>query len=162
MSFYGHEIHVGVDCFSVEPLGLRPGGSLFLPPCELINQNPLPGFRSSLGNDEGLVTTLHQFDLGGIANVVVNECAKVAHGGSHIGERMVVVCAGYPAFLLPAGNHLGSFELVIERRFHQRAGSPQVRCRRKRKTPGVRKKESPGLSGMQPASGIRVLHHASG
>ena len=29
MSFYGHEIHVGVDCFSVEPLGLRPGGSLF-------------------------------------------------------------------------------------------------------------------------------------
>ena len=28
MSFYGHEIHVGVDCFSVEPLGLRPGGSL--------------------------------------------------------------------------------------------------------------------------------------
>ena len=64
MSFYGHEIHVGVDCFSVEPLGLRPGGSLFLPPCELINLNPLPGFRSSLGNDEGLVTTFHQFDLG--------------------------------------------------------------------------------------------------
>ena len=43
MSFYGHEIHVGVDCFSVEPLGLRPGGSLFLPPCELVNQNPLTG-----------------------------------------------------------------------------------------------------------------------
>ena len=33
MSFCGHEIHVGVDCFSVEPLGLRPRGSLFLPPC---------------------------------------------------------------------------------------------------------------------------------
>ena len=41
MSFCGHEIHVGVDCFSVEPLGLRPRGSLFLPPpCELVYQNP--------------------------------------------------------------------------------------------------------------------------
>ncbi len=73
MSFYGHEIHVGVDCFSVEPLGLRPGGSLFLSPCELVNQNPQLGFRCSLGDNEGLVTTLHQFNLGGIADMVIEE-----------------------------------------------------------------------------------------
>ena len=54
MSFCGHEIHVGVDCFSVEPLGLRPRGSLFLPPCELVNQNPQQGFRCSLGDNRGL------------------------------------------------------------------------------------------------------------
>ena len=71
MSFYGHEIHVGVDCFSVEPLGLRPGGSLFLPPCELVNQNPQLGLGSSLRDNEGLVTTLHQLHLGGIADMVI-------------------------------------------------------------------------------------------
>ena len=64
MSFYGHEIHVGVDCFSVEPLGLRPGGSLFLPRCELVNQNPQLRFRSTLRDNKRLVTTLHQLNLG--------------------------------------------------------------------------------------------------
>ncbi len=117
MSFYGHEIHVGVDCFSVEPLGLRPGGSLFLPPCELVNQNPQLGFGCSLGDNEGLVTTLHQFDLGGIADVVIDKRAKVSHSCGHVGKRVVIVGAGYPAFILPPGNHLAGFELAIERRF---------------------------------------------
>ena len=40
MSFCGHEIHVGVDCFSVEPLGLRPGGSLFHPLVNLLIRRP--------------------------------------------------------------------------------------------------------------------------
>ena len=117
MSFYGHEIHVGVDCFSVEPLGLRPGGSLFLPPCKLVNQNPQLGFGRALGDNEGLVAALHQLHFGGMANVVVDECAKVAHSSCHIGERMIIIGAGYPAFILPAGNHLAGFELAIERRF---------------------------------------------
>lgn len=64
MSFYGHEIHVGVDCFSVEPLGLRPGGSLFLPPCELVNQNSQLGLGSSFGNDKSFVAAFHQLNLG--------------------------------------------------------------------------------------------------
>ena len=64
MSFYGHEIHVGVDCFSVEPLGLRPGGSLFLPPCELVNQTPQLGLGSSFRNDKSLVAAFHQLNSG--------------------------------------------------------------------------------------------------
>ena len=71
MSFYGHEIHVGVDCFSVEPLGLRPGGSLFLPPCELVNQNPQLGLGSSLGNDKSLVVAFHQLNLGVICEFFI-------------------------------------------------------------------------------------------
>jgi hypothetical protein len=59
--------------------------------------------------------------------MVVDKSAEVAHGGCYVGK------------------------------IHQRASSPQVRCRRKQKTPGVRKKESPRLSGMPPASGIRGL-----
>ncbi len=57
MSFYGHEIHVGVDCFSVEPLGLRPRGSLFLPLVNLLIR--IPSRDSGVPSEitEGLMQT---------------------------------------------------------------------------------------------------------
>ena len=62
MSSCGHEIHVSVDCFSVKPLGLRPGGFLFYPLVNLLIRRPswdsgVPSGMTSVLPVESLVNT---------------------------------------------------------------------------------------------------------
>nr|DAO58582.1 MAG TPA: hypothetical protein [Caudoviricetes sp.] len=84
---------------------------------KLVNQNPQLGFGGSLGDDECLVASLHQFNFGSVAKVMVNEGGKVSHSCCHVGKRMFIVGAGNPALVLPAGDHLACFELTIKGSF---------------------------------------------
>ena len=57
------------------------GGLLFSKAGEFVDTNPQLGFRRSLGDNESLVAALYQLHLGSMADMEIDKCAKISHGG---------------------------------------------------------------------------------
>ena len=81
---------------------------------KLVDKEAKLGFRRPLGNKERLMPMLHQLHVGSLADVVIDKGVEIAHSCCHISKRVVIICAGNPALIIPFCNHLGGFELAIK------------------------------------------------